>query len=46
MSPAYMTFKEIAAGAEVFIDANIFVYHFLDKSSNCSDFLADRKSVV
>jgi len=40
MSPAYMTFKEIAAGAEVFIDANIFVYHFLDKSSNCSDFLA------
>ena len=40
MSPAFMTFKELEAGADVFIDANIFIYHFLDMSADCSDFLA------
>ena len=39
MNPAFMTFKELEPGAEVFIDANIFIYHFLDMSTNCSDFL-------
>ena len=40
MNPAFMTFKELEAGSEVFIDANIFIYHFLDMSADCSDFLA------
>ena len=39
MSPVFMTFKELEPGAEVFIDANIFIYHFLDMSADCSDFL-------
>ena len=40
MSPAFMTLKELEPGAEVFIDENIFIYHFLDMSADCSDFLA------
>lgn len=35
-----MTLTEIPAGTSVFIDANIFVYHFAGRSEDCSSFLA------
>ncbi len=35
-----MTLTEIAAGSSVFIDANIFIYHFAGQSEDCSSFLA------
>ena len=35
-----MTLTEIAAGSAVFIDANIFIYHFAGQSEECSSFLA------
>jgi hypothetical protein len=31
---------EIAAGSSVFVDANIFIYHFAGQSEDCSIFLA------
>ena len=34
-----MRLDEIKAGSEVFIDANIFIYHFTGVSDECSDFL-------
>jgi len=40
MSQEYMTFRDIQPGAEIFIDANIFIYHFTENSGECSDFLA------
>jgi predicted nucleic acid-binding protein len=35
-----MTLTEIAAGTVVFIDANIFIYHFAGQSEDCTSFLA------
>ena len=35
-----MTLTEIAAGTTVFIDANIFIYHFVGQSEDCTSFLA------
>ena len=40
MSPEYMTFKDIHQGEDIFIDANIFIYHFTGNSKECSDVLA------
>lgn len=34
-----MTLSEIAAGSSVFIDANILIYHFADRSRECTSFL-------
>jgi predicted nucleic acid-binding protein len=34
-----MTLVQIEEGTAVFIDANIFIYHFADRSTQCSDFL-------
>jgi len=34
-----MKLDEIKAGSEVFIDANIFIYHFTGVSDECCDFL-------
>ena len=38
LSPS-LTFNEIADGQSIFIDANIFVYHFTGISKECSNFL-------
>jgi predicted nucleic acid-binding protein len=35
-----MTLNEIVTGTTVFIDANIFIYHFAGRSENCTSFLA------
>jgi len=40
MSREYMKLKEIPQGAEIFIDANIFIYHFTGNSAECSEVLA------
>lgn len=40
MSPEYMSLKDIPQGADIFIDANIFIYHFTGNSAECSDVLA------
>jgi len=34
-----MTFDELDEGAAVFIDANVFIYHFVKRSPQCSSFL-------
>ena len=34
-----MTLDEIKSGKKVFIDANIFIYHFTGVSDECSGFL-------
>jgi predicted nucleic acid-binding protein len=34
-----MRLKDIPAGLDVFIDANIFIYHFTGNSAECSEFL-------
>jgi len=34
-----LTFNEIADGQNIFIDANVFVYHFTGLSKECSNFL-------
>jgi len=39
MNPAFLTFDKLEPGADVFVDANIFIYHFLDLSADCSAFL-------
>jgi predicted nucleic acid-binding protein len=39
MSPAFGTLKEIETGAAVFIDANIFLYHYAGISEDCTEFL-------
>jgi predicted nucleic acid-binding protein len=35
-----MRLKNIPPGIEVFIDANIFIYHFTGNSAECTDFLS------
>ena len=42
-----MTFSEIASGARLYIDANIFVYHFTYESDECVTLLdrCDRREV-
>ena len=35
-----MKLPEIKAGSEVFVDSNIFIYHFTGVSDECSDFLS------
>lgn len=35
-----MSLTEIAAGSAVFVDANIFIYHFAGQSEDCSSLLA------
>lgn len=35
-----MRLKNIPPGTEVFIDANIFIYHFTGNSAECTDFLS------
>jgi predicted nucleic acid-binding protein len=39
-----MTFDELDEGAAIFIDANIFIYHFVKSSPRCSSFLARSES--
>ncbi len=34
-----MKLTEIKAGSEIFVDSNIFIYHFTGVSDECSDFL-------
>jgi predicted nucleic acid-binding protein len=34
-----MALTEIASGARVYVDANIFIYHFAGRSEDCSRFL-------
>ncbi len=34
-----MSLRRIKSGSEVFIDANIFIYHFTGVSDECTDFL-------
>ncbi|MCP4680714.1 MAG: type II toxin-antitoxin system VapC family toxin [Desulfobacterales bacterium] len=34
-----MKLAEIKAGSEIFIDSNIFIYHFTGVSDECSNFL-------
>jgi predicted nucleic acid-binding protein len=34
-----MKLSEIKAGSEIFVDSNIFIYHFTGVSGECSDFL-------
>ena len=34
-----MKLDEIKAGSEIFVDSNIFIYHFTGVSDECSDFL-------
>lgn len=35
-----MKLAEIKAGSEVFVDSNIFIYHFTGVSDECTDFLS------
>jgi predicted nucleic acid-binding protein len=35
-----MTLSEIEDGSAVFVDSNIFIYHFGDRSAQCSNLLA------
>jgi predicted nucleic acid-binding protein len=35
-----MKLTEIKAGSEIFVDSNIFIYHFTGVSDECSDFLS------
>lgn len=35
-----MNLSDIESGSEVFIDANIFIYHFTGASNECSEFLS------
>jgi predicted nucleic acid-binding protein len=39
--------EEIPARSRVFIDSNIFIYHFLDLSEDCSNLLerAERREI-
>jgi predicted nucleic acid-binding protein len=34
-----MKFRDISPGSDIFIDANIFIYHFTGNSDECSEFL-------
>jgi predicted nucleic acid-binding protein len=34
-----MKLPEIETGSKVFVDSNIFIYHFIGVSNECSDFL-------
>jgi predicted nucleic acid-binding protein len=40
MSRESMKLKDIPQGIEIFIDANIFIYHFTGNSAECSEVLA------
>ena len=42
-----MTFSEIASGTRLYIDANIFVYHFTYESDECGTLLerCDRREI-
>jgi predicted nucleic acid-binding protein len=35
-----MNFDDLQAGEQVFLDANIFVYHFLGQSADCRQLLS------
>jgi predicted nucleic acid-binding protein len=35
-----MNLSDIRSGSEIFIDANIFIYHFTGVSNECSEFLS------
>jgi len=39
-----MTLDAIEEGAAVFIDANVFIYHFVGASPQCTAFLASCES--
>jgi len=39
MSRAFSSLEAVAGGAAVFVDANIFLYHFLGRSEECTRFL-------
>jgi predicted nucleic acid-binding protein len=39
MSPAFLKLEAVPAGAAIFVDANIFIYHFLGVSRECEAFL-------
>jgi len=39
-----MFLDEIPAGTRVFVDSNIFIYHFLDISESCTSFLSRAES--
>jgi predicted nucleic acid-binding protein len=39
MNPDFLKLKAVPAGAAVFVDANIFIYHFLGASPECAAFL-------
>ena len=41
-----MRLKNIPPGTEVFIDANIFIYHFTGNSAECSEFLSRCEEAV
>lgn len=43
-----MKITEIKAGSEVFVDSNIFIYHFTGLSGECSDFLGrcERRELI
>jgi len=40
MSRGLLSLRDIPAGGDVFIDANIFIYHFTGNSLECTDFLS------
>lgn len=39
MSPDFSKLEAVPAGAAIFVDANIFIYHFLGASPDCAAFL-------
>ncbi|MBE3572182.1 MAG: PIN domain-containing protein [Moorella humiferrea] len=43
-----MRFDELPAGSQIFVDANIFIYHFSGVSEDCSSFLerCEREEIV
>lgn len=43
-----MRFDELPAGSQIFVDANIFIYHFSGVSEECSSFLerCEREEIV
>ncbi len=40
MSREYTRFKDIPQGSDIFVDADIFIYHFTGNSAECSEVLA------
>jgi predicted nucleic acid-binding protein len=39
MSRGFSSLEKVGAGVSVFVDANIFLYHFLGRSAECTRFL-------